>query len=618
MRIVPLALLAIAAAGALCYSNSLDGVFVLDDRPSIEDNPNIESLWPLSRSLDAPPGTCASGRPLAALSLAVNYALGEREVLGYHLFNIVVHVLAAFALFGVVRRAMLAAGREAVSLPIALSVALLWVVHPLHTDALNHVVYRNGTMMAGCYLATLYCALRAFSSPAPRRWSALAVLAAILAMTAKEVAVSLPLCVLAFDRFFGAGTFRGALRARPGMYAGLAASWVVLALCVVIGDRGESVGLEHSEIIDSFDYLRTQAQAILIYQRLAFWPAPLVFDYDGYDLVREWGPVLLPGAALVVLFALSLVAFARRQIAGLLGLVFFAILAPTSSFIPLSGELVAEHRMVLPLAPLIVLVVLLALKLLLGMGKQRKVIGAALLLTVCAALGATTFARNRLYRSHLALWTDTVQKRPDNPRAWNHFGIALKNEGRDDEAAEAFRRAIQFNREHGMAHFNYANLLFRQGDEARALEHYALATRYEGDNAYVRFNFGSLLVKSGSVAQGLHQFAEASRLDPTFTLPTTRTAWILATHVDPSVRDGQRALVLAQSYNRASGFKDPRGLDILAAALAETGDFSEAVRIAQQARTAAVSSGQRDLARQIELRLQGYSSGRPFRSEGPR
>jgi len=84
------------------------------------------------------------------------------------------------------------------------------------------------------------------------------------------------------------------------------------------------------------------------------------------------------------------------------------------------------------------------------------------------------------------------------------------------------------------------------------------------------------------------------------------------------VRDGQRALVLAQSYNRASGFKDPRGLDILAAALAETGDFSEAVRIAQQARTAAVSSGQRDLERQIELRLQGYTSGRPFRREGHR
>ena len=120
---------------------------------------------------------------------------------------------------------------------VAFAVALLWVVHPLHTDALNHVVYRNGTMMAAGYLASLYCALRAFSSPRPRRWGVLCVLAALLAMTAKEVAVSLPLGVLAFDRFFGAGSFRGALRARPGMYAGLAASWVVLALCVLGGDR---------------------------------------------------------------------------------------------------------------------------------------------------------------------------------------------------------------------------------------------------------------------------------------------------------------------------------------------------------------------------------------------
>jgi len=613
MRIVPLALLGLAAAGFLVHSSSLDGVFVLDDRVSILDNPHIESLWPLSRSLSAPPGTGASGRPLVALSLAINYALGGREVLGYHLFNVAVHVLAALALFGVVRRALLAAGREAGSGAVAFAVALLWVLHPLHTDALDHVVYRNETMMAAGYLASVYCALRAFASRAPRRWGVLCVGAAVLSVTSKEVAVSLPLAVFAFDRLLGAGTFRGALRARPWMYAGLAASWGVLALCVALGDRGESVGLAHSEIIGSLDYLRTQAEAIVLYLSRSFWPAPLCFDYDGYPLVRTWGAVLLPGGVLVALLALSGILFARRRVTGLLGLAFFAVLAPSSSFIPLSGELVAEHRMVLPLAPLIALVVLGVDRALQDAGERRKVIGGTLLVLAAGALGATTFARNLVYRSRLELWSDTLAKRPDNPRAWNHYGVELKNEGRLAEAAEAFRRAVRSNPGHGMAHFNYANLLFQLGDEAGALEHYAPAARHEAGTAFVRYNYGSVLVKSGRVAEGLHQFAEAARLDPSFMLPLTRSAWLLATSPDEFVRDGARALELAREYDRRTGGADPRGLDILAAALAETGDFPAAVRIAQRARDLAVSTGRSELARQSGERLPIYASGRAFR-----
>lgn len=613
MRIVPLALLGLAAAGLLAYSSSLDGEFVLDDRVSILENAHIESLWPLPRSLSAPPGTGASGRPLVALSLALNYALGGREVLGYHLFNIAVHVLAALALFGVVRRALIATGREAGSVATAFAVALLWVLHPLHTDALDHVVYRNETMMAAGYLASVYCALRAFASRDPRRWSVLCVVAAVLAVTSKEVAVSLPLAVLAFDRLFGAGTFRGALRARPWLYAGLAASWGVLALCVALGDRGESVGLGHSEIIDSFDYLRTQAQAILIYLRRSFWPAPLVFDYDGYPLVRQWGTVLLPGAVLVALLALCAILFARRHVAGLLGLAFFAVLAPSSSFIPLSGELVAEHRMVLPLAPLLALVVLGVDRLLRLAGARRRTTGGALLALAALALGATTFARNEVYRSRLELWSDTLAKRPDNPRAWNHYGIELKNAGRLDEAAEAFRRALGCNPEHGMAHYNYANLLLQEGKSVEALEHYALAARYEGREAAVHNNYGALLIETGRVAEGVRELVEAARIDPSLVRLLKRSAWILSTCPDDSVRDGARALELAREYDRRTGSADPRGLDILAAALAETGDFAGAVRIAQQARDLAVSTGRSELVGQIEERLRTYASGRAFR-----
>src|SRR5262245_45779737 len=71
-----LALAALALAGALVYANTVSNPFVYDDIPSIEANPNLRHLWPLRTALDAPPGTGANGRPLVALTLAVNYALG--------------------------------------------------------------------------------------------------------------------------------------------------------------------------------------------------------------------------------------------------------------------------------------------------------------------------------------------------------------------------------------------------------------------------------------------------------------------------------------------------------------------------------------------------------------
>jgi hypothetical protein len=99
-------------AGVLTYSNSFNGVFVGDDTDAIVNNPNITSLSPLSRALDAPRDTTVAGRPVVSLSLAINYALaapGGLDPWGYHLVNLLVHLAAGLTLFGVVRRTLLSA-----------------------------------------------------------------------------------------------------------------------------------------------------------------------------------------------------------------------------------------------------------------------------------------------------------------------------------------------------------------------------------------------------------------------------------------------------------------------------------------------------------------------------
>ena len=151
----------IALAGAWAYANSLSGVFVLDDVRAIVQNESIRSLVPLAGALTPPPMSTVSGRPLANLTFAVNYAISALDTRSYHVLNILIHIAAALLFFGVVRRTLLTSrlrdrfGTSAT--PVAAAAALIWVVHPLTTAAVTYIVQRVESLMSLFYLLTLYC-----------------------------------------------------------------------------------------------------------------------------------------------------------------------------------------------------------------------------------------------------------------------------------------------------------------------------------------------------------------------------------------------------------------------------------------------------------------------------
>ena len=162
----PLALVALVLAVIAAYANSFDGAFVFDDFPAIVENPNVRTLWPLSSSLDAPPEVTTAGRPVAAFSFAVSYALsGGYDTWMFHAMNVAIHAFAVLALFGIVRRTLLtpplAPRFPKQSTTLAFVVALLWAVHPLHTQAVTYIVQRVESLMGLFLLLTLYCAIRA-------------------------------------------------------------------------------------------------------------------------------------------------------------------------------------------------------------------------------------------------------------------------------------------------------------------------------------------------------------------------------------------------------------------------------------------------------------------------
>lgn len=639
-------MLAICLAGIAVYANGLQGPFVFDDHHSILESANVRSLWPLTSSMGAPAGSVASGRPLVAFSLALNYAWGGYEVFGYHLLNVLAHLATSLALFGLLRRGLARTQLQDLATRAAFLTALVWVVHPLCTDALNQIVSRSEILAAGFYLACAYAAERSFEGARTRTWQTLSVLACAAAMASKEFAVSAPLFVLAYDRTLVSGSFAKALSSRRRFYAALAATWIVLGLSIASGDRGVTVGF--GQDVTSLDYLRTQAQGLMHYLRLAIWPRGLAIDYSGWPLARTWGAALVPGLAVLALFAGACVLFARRRPAGLVALGLFALLAPSSSFIPLAGERLAEHRMYLPLAGLVALVVPLLLaqsRRLRGERGLALATGVVILLALPLAWG--THQRNGQYANAETIWLDALATYPDNGRAHDHLAAILVAEGRLDEALPHAEAAVRLAPELNTADYNLATILMQLGQSQRALEHFQRAERFRAGTASFHGNYGVVLGQERRLDEALYHLRRALEIDPEY-LPPHRNLGILlaqagrggeaAPHLrralaarpepelmlllgrvlaaDPDARqrNGSEAQHLAQQLIEGAG-PDPRWHDLLAMAQAELGQFQQAITSAERAVAGARQAGRAVLGREIEARLALYRSGRPYRAE---
>ena len=483
---------------------------------AIQNNPTIRHLWPLWGVLRPPldQGITVEGRPIVNLSFALNYALGGTRVWGYHAVNLAIHAAAGCALFGVVRRTLRRIG-QAGSLGLAFAAALLWTVHPLQTEAVTYLVQRAESLMGLCYLLTLYGFIRAADSAGAsgrgsRAWLALAWFACLLGMGTKEVMVSAPVVVFIYDRTFFSGSFREAWRRRGGWYLALAATWLplVAALWSTGGNRGGTAGFGLG--ISWWAYLRTQFPAVLHYLRLSLWPHPLVFYYEVHWW--PWPRVALSALVVVGLAAASLLGLWRRTGWGFLGLGFFSVLAVTS-LVPGLSQTMAEHRMYLALAPVLVALVLAGH----ALGRRLRLPGAVLaglVLAAAAGLGAMTIARNATYRSEVILWGDTVAKAPGNPYTQNNLGIALVGAGRFTEAMDHFHRALELKPDYAEAEDNLGLALADAGRPSEAIAHYAAAIRLKGDYAEAHMNLGVALAASGRLPEAQAHFERALALQP--------------------------------------------------------------------------------------------------------
>lgn len=553
---IALAALIITIVTIVAYISSFQGAFVFDDVTQIVKDTTLRGDGAVMRMLEK------SDRPIVEATFAMNLAWGESEngqqieTFGFHVVNLIIHIGAALALFGVVRRTLLLPRFEgrfsSFALPIAFAIAAIWAVHPLNTQAVTYIVQRAESLMGLCYLLTLYCYIRgATTQKLSIPWYIGCVVICALGMASKAVMITAPLVILLYDYCFLTRSWMTTLRKRWIVLLGQLASISILSVIGVMhqifgsGLRRASVGFSYQDPNAGTDtwwqYFLTQPRVILQYIKLSFWPSPLVLDYQ-WGLTKTIGESM-PWLVIVGVFGLaSLWLLWKKPAIGFLACAFFIILAPTSSIIPIKDP-IFEHRMYLPLICVIALVVFSLFALIrqswttssLSLVLRRAMV-AVPLFAVIVALAATTHARNLDYQSAETMWRDVVAKEPGNARAMNNLAGELTFRARTEtdparrmalrsEACTYFSQVVNADLKaerlpRRTVYYNYANCLKDQGDLQGALPYYDAAVKEWPRFLEAQIMYGNALSRLNRNAEAAERFRIAAEIGSQSNNPT--------------------------------------------------------------------------------------------------
>jgi hypothetical protein len=446
----------VAAVTCLAYANSFAGAFVFDDAREIAENPAIRTLLPPWEAMFG--GNRLPARPLPYLSFAIDRAAWGPEPFGFHLTSLLIHVVAALALFDLVRTTLSGpalrdrfGGR---ALPLATAIATIWAVHPLQTQAVTYVYQRIESLAGMFSFICLACFARAVTAGRPRGWLVASAAAAAGAMASKESTAVLPFTILAYDWFFaprsdaGPGFrkwVRGVL-ARGWYFAALVACWGLAAGTLLLqrGKYQELVETKHEPLA----YALTQPEVILHYLALVVRPVGQCLDYQ-WPIATGAARILPPLSAVLAAVAVTAWGTVRRRPWASLGVWFFLGLAVTSSILPV--EAVAnEHRMYQPLAAVVTALVLAATVAAdaavergrLAPNREGRLL-AGTAAGVVLVLVVLTLLRNSVYASPERMWLDVHARDPGNLRANWFLAAAMDAAGETTMAEQFATRALE-------------------------------------------------------------------------------------------------------------------------------------------------------------------------------
>jgi hypothetical protein len=411
-------------------------------------------------------------RYIGSLTFALNYKIHGLDVTGYHIVNLLIHLVNSLLVYWFVQLIFITlasgAGGDTPlffkhASTIALFSSLLFVTHPIQTQAVTYIIQRFASLATMFYLFSIIMYIKArlaFIDTIDNHhggkisvrtliYYLIALLAAVLAMKTKEIAFTLPVMIVLYEFLF----FKGETKSRI-LYLGpfILTMLIIPATLICIADLGGGVGTATrlGTSMPRLDYLFTEFRVIITYIRLIFLPFDQKLDYD-YPLYHAISDpeVLLSFLALLLICLTVIYSFWRYRITLPLTRViffgtawFFVTLAVESSIIPIV-DVIFEHRMYLP--SLGILLVISVLPVMIIERFQQKWVAVTVFLSVIMTVlvfTGITHSRNKVWTDKIVFWQDVVNKSPEKARGYVQLGISYDEKGDLDRAIKYFKKAI--------------------------------------------------------------------------------------------------------------------------------------------------------------------------------
>ena len=572
----------VVCLGLLIYSNTFHAPFLLDDEPNIIENPATRDLSYFqepSKIMRAPVHQAIKdifqNRYIGYLTFALNFKINGFSVAGYHIVNLVIHIINALLVYWIVILAFKTPvlrdkDRSDIEFRgVALFTALLFVCHPIQTQAVTYIVQRFASLATLFYLLSLSLFIRSRLEKSTAASAALYVVSlgsAILAMKTKEISFTLPIIVVLFEiMFFKAKTLKRALMLTPYV---LTLMIIPMTLLIAKGGMSESLNIANPVHLSRWDYLITQFRVLVTYFRLFFPPVIQNLDYD-YPVYHS---LSVPGVALSLLFSMTILIlgvflYHRSQKTAhgspftlliSFGIFwYFITLAVESSIIPIS-DVIFEHRLYLPSVGFF-----LAITSSLMMIKQRIssfsiILGKTILPLSTAFIllfSGAAYARNSLWKDEVKIWADTVNKSPKKARPHHNLGLAYYKTHRLDEALREYLVALSIKPDYEGIHLNLGSVYSEQGNLAQALHEFKTMLKLQPDSVKAHNSMGTIYLKQGHLDEALVEYSAALEINPDYAEAHNNrgTVYQKLEHIDDALREFKAAVELrpdlVQAYN---------------------------------------------------------------------
>lgn len=474
-------------SGLLIYSNTLNFPFHFDDISFIAGNHTIRNIGDITALWNYWPT-----RFTGIFSFALDYQFHQLNVFGYRLVNVLIHICSSFLVFWLLQLTFLIPEIKAQvrnKNQFSIFVALIFLAHPLQTEAINYVFQRVTLLATLFYLSCLCFYIKAAltketNAGLGKFYYFLSLVSSLLAMFSKEIAFTLPFVILLYHFSF--------LRKKcPAKWKYITPFFIFssfIPVTILIAKPLVFMNVQkllENPAVNSTTYLFTEFRVLVTYLRLLLLPAGQNLDYDYPISTSLWGaPVLTSLILLSLLLVSGIRLFSKSRLISFGIFWFFITLLPESSIIPLS-DVIYEHRLYLPMVGLSICAVSFVYMI---FNKKSTAFAKWVLLTAVICYSVLSYNRNWVWKDELSLWSDVIKKSPNKLRPYNERGLAYLEKADFGKSVIDFTRAVEIEPAYANGYYNRGLAYFRKAEYDRAISDFTLAIKLKDKFQKAYFN----------------------------------------------------------------------------------------------------------------------------------